>query len=373
MPKFRHEVEEVHENLSIFLRTTGKKPVWYAIVKHKGKEISVSTGKHEREKPLAINSAKAIYRELIERLETGRSTYRFTFEDSAVSFLDEFTGKPKAFKDAERALLHHLIPAFGNKDIAKFSDLDIAHYQAKRAKQGLKGSTFNNEMSILRQVFKFAVPGYMDRSKIPYIQNIPLNGQADRAAFETHEIRQILLYIWRKRNRLSKRKGAYGSWFNFYAYVMLLVATGARPISLRNVRVGSVQPYKGGYTILMESAKGYGKSGKVIPQRWVNRVIRQLLQHHKDGGSKPNDYLFRQHSSDYYLKEFEKVIVKMGIKYSPVGESRSIYSVRHHYITSMVIKGVPMEVTAKNTLTSIQMIAKHYDKSDSLRFFDQLH
>lgn len=368
MASFRTQSEDISEGLKIFLRATGKQPKWYAVINHDGKEHTRTTGKAETKKAEAIIRAKEIYRELTERLETGRSTYKVTFSDAATDYLGSLKAG-KGYRDAERVIQKHLLPAFGKLDIAKVSDLDISRYQAKRAKQGLKGSTYNTEMSVLRQVFHHVVPDHMDASKVPTIKNTSLNGQATRPAFETFEIAMILRHLWKRYRTATPKHKA--SAFNLYAYVTLLAATGARPISLRNVRVGSVQRHRGGYTMLMQSAKGYGKKGKVVPQRWAKRVLKQLLAKHD--GSKPDDYLFMQFGEDYYIKEFRKVIVRLGIKDSPTGESRSIYSVRHHYITEMVIKGVPMEVTAKNTLTSIQMIAKHYDKSDSLQFFDLLH
>ena len=69
---------------------------------------------------------------------------------------------------------------------------------------------------------------------------------------------------------------------------------------------------------------------------------------------------------------FKKVLVACGLERAPDGGSYSLYDLRHHYITKALLRGVPIALVATNTMTSVQMIERHYNHLKTEMAFDQL-
>jgi integrase len=51
---------------------------------------------------------------------------------------------------------------------------------------------------------------------------------------------------------------------------------------------------------------------------------------------------------------------------------RSLYSLRHYYITQKILDNVPLSTIAKNCLTSTKIIEGYYDHVTSVDRYDEL-
>jgi integrase len=84
--------------------------------------------------------------------------------------------------------------------------------------------------------------------------------------------------------------------------------------------------------------------------------------------SAPHDHLLLPNVSDrdHALKvlgvHFNWVLDVTGLKRSPTGTSRTLYSLRHSAITFRLLYGSGMDLLtlARNARTSVQMIERHY-------------
>ncbi|MEE3306905.1 MAG: site-specific integrase, partial [Pseudomonadota bacterium] len=70
-------------------------------------------------------------------------------------------------------------------------------------------------------------------------------------------------------------------------------------------------------------------------------------------------------------KAFEKALQSSGLKESPRGP-RTLYSLRHTYITWQLLNGTSMDVIARQCGTSIAMIEQHYSHVKPEMFADAL-
>jgi hypothetical protein len=69
---------------------------------------------------------------------------------------------------------------------------------------------------------------------------------------------------------------------------------------------------------------------------------------------------------------FKKVLRECDLEFSPDGKAYSLYDLRHHYITKMLLRGTSIALVAKNSMTSVQMIEKHYNHLETQMAFDTL-
>ena len=87
--------------------------------------------------------------------------------------------------------------------------------------------------------------------------------------------------------------------------------------------------------------------------------------------SQPLFLLANGESTPQLGKAFEKVLQKLNLKESPQGP-RTLYSLRHTYITWQLLAGTSMDVIAKQCGTSVAMIEQHYSHVKPEMFADAL-
>jgi len=71
---------------------------------------------------------------------------------------------------------------------------------------------------------------------------------------------------------------------------------------------------------------------------------------------KPNDLLFPVD----HKKQFNRMLAETGLKFDREGNRRTLYSLRHSYISFRLLEGADIYQIAKNCRTSVEMIEKHY-------------
>ncbi|TGU69961.1 site-specific integrase, partial [Mesorhizobium sp. M1C.F.Ca.ET.144.01.1.1] len=71
---------------------------------------------------------------------------------------------------------------------------------------------------------------------------------------------------------------------------------------------------------------------------------------------KPTDKLFPVD----HKKQFNGILDKIGLKLDREGNRRTLYSLRHSYISFRLLEGADIYQVAKNCRTSVEMIEKHY-------------
>ena len=61
-----------------------------------------------------------------------------------------------------------------------------------------------------------------------------------------------------------------------------------------------------------------------------------------------------------HKKQFNWILEEQGLKTDRQGNRRTLYSLRHSYISFRLLEGADIYQIAKNCRTSVEMIEKHY-------------
>lgn len=214
----------------------------------------------------------------------------------------------------------------------------------------------HHEIVTLRQVLKLAIR-YGWLAHLPDLSD-PYRGSSKvthRAWFSPDEYKQ--LYTATRENVKSAAGTRYAaSAEQLHDFVLFMANTGLRPdeanrLEFRDVEVAHDDDT--GETILEIKVRGkrgtgYCKSmpGAVLPfQRMQGR--RQPM---------PDELLF----PSYQVKQFNRILKETGLKHDREGNRRSLYSLRHSYISFRLMEGADIYQIAKNCRTSVEMIEKHY-------------
>ena len=105
----------------------------------------------------------------------------------------------------------------------------------------------------------------------------------------------------------------------------------------------------------------------------VGRTYEALIEDHKKNGKSvgKEDFVFfpeisedkeRWRAMDRMGRQFDYIVKAAGLKKSPSGEERTIYSLRHTAIMFRLTKGenIDLLTLARNARTSVEMIERFY-------------
>jgi integrase len=148
----------------------------------------------------------------------------------------------------------------------------------------------------------------------------------------------------------------------FADYVLALERTGARPFSeLAKVTAADVDLAAGTATLARwkNSRKQKGKKRVIFLVGPVLDLVRRLVLKHPEGP------LFRNQEGRPWTRQaltarFRSLGKRVGIA------GLKAYHLRHAYISDALARGVPVAVVAQLCGTSIQTIARHYDKLNQM-------
>lgn len=328
-----------------------------------GKNRRVSTKEDSLSK--AKEFAEDWYLELHGKQRRGELKNEKTFKKAADQFLREYEiitdgqRNAKYVQDHHARLRNHLTPYFGDKGLSEITPGCVQEYRIFRLKESEKPparSTMLHEIVTLRQVLKTAVRhGWME--SVPDL-SMPYRSAGKvthRAWFSPKEYKR-LYEATRKKAREARGKSWQWAAEQLHDKVLFMANTGIRPdeakwLEYRDVEI--VEDDATGETILEIEVRGkrgvgYCKSttGAVRPfQRMVERNTPQ-----------PTDRLF----SVDHKKQFNRVLEEEGLKFDREGSRRTLYSLRHSYISFRLMEGADIYQIAKNCRTSVEMVEKHY-------------
>ncbi len=89
----------------------------------------------------------------------------------------------------------------------------------------------------------------------------------------------------------------------------------------------------------------------------------------------PDAWLFAKDNGEPWGKSHQHRLMKDAVKAARLPRESVFYSLRHYYISKALLAGLPVQVIAENTGTSMRMIEKHYGKfmpKDRRRLLNQV-
>ncbi|TGT91939.1 MULTISPECIES: site-specific integrase [unclassified Mesorhizobium] len=350
-------------------------PIWHCSTYLKGKNWRVSTKEESLSK--AKDWAEDWYFGLKDKGRRGELLSEKTFKDAADQFITEYEvlteGERNArwVKDHYRRVRSYLVPYFGKMGLSTINAGTVQEYRVSRMtpEEGKKlpsRSTLHHETVTLRLVLKTAVRhrwlAHLPDISQPYKKSAKV---VHRAWFTPEEYKQLYqatrAHAQKARDASKKAQEgekAHRVWLSeqLHDKILFLANTGLRPdeanwLEYRDVEI--VKDKATGQKILEIQVRGkrgvgYCKStsGAVFP-------FERMVARNKP---KPTDKLFPVD----HKKQFNGILDKIGLKLDREGNRRTLYSLRHSYISFRLLEGADIYQVAKNCRTSVEMIEKHY-------------
>ena len=290
-----------------------------------------------------------------------------TFAQVADKFLQEYVvmtdgERNKDYVRGHKARLHnHLIPFFGEKGISQVNAGLVQDYRMYRLQgdpnyKPPSRSTMHHEIVTLRQVLKTAIRhGWLDAlpdMSVPYRAS---NKVSHRGWFSPEEYKRLYTAT---RENIKKAGNSYhrGLAEQLHDKILFMANTGIRPdeanlLEYRDVEI--VEDEASGQTILEIEVRGKRGVGycKSMPS-----AVRPFERQVKRNEPEPTDRLFPHD----HKKQFNRILNELGLKIDRQGNRRTLYSLRHSYISFRLLEGADIYQIAKNCRTSVEMIEKHY-------------
>lgn len=340
---------------------------------HSTKESSLARAKVVAEDWFLTLSGKAARGEI----KAGKK-----FAAAAQSFMAEFRvltqghRSPRYIERHQERLDKFLLPFFGDKVLSEITSGLVQDYRidrmtrggfdrgkkgettdiSKRQRNGVSParSTMHQEIVCLRQVLKHAIRhGWIDTLPIlsdPYRRVTKISHRAWFSPAEYDELNKAT----RERAKNPPREHLRPYSEDLHDFILFMANTGLRPDEAKQLRVSDVSiVVDDGARILHIAVRGKRGTGwaKSMPN-----AVHPFQRYVKRNALKPDDLLFPKLPA----KLFATVLDKIGLKKDREGTPRTIYSLRHTYISMRLLEGADIYQVAKNCRTSVEMIEKYY-------------
>lgn len=386
------EKVDVEDGFYIYLQRNSK--VWLARFKIDGKWISRTT--KQRDKTKAIIAANKVKTECDVLHAHGVSIQTKAFNvvaELAIKRMQEALPGAKgqgSFKDYERFLYKYHIPYFdrthiNNIDREKLMAFD--DWRVQKAGRRLTQSTIKSHNAALQRVFDEAViHKWMQSAQIPDLSATSGTPATRRDYFTPQEVRTIsdAFPAWIEDSVTQRSKDIRQL---LYYYFHVAVYTGMRPgTEMDNLRWSDLiirQKDESIPHILITVRKGkttlHTGTRVVMAYDALMDMILDMHGHSMDGVDEevPDDWdplVFRLPdgtTTPELGRNFTALLKRLKLEKGPGGK-RTMYSLRHTYITMQLLEKVSPEVIAHQCGTSAEMIRLHYNHLTSQVFKKEL-
>lgn len=347
---------------------------WQCSTFMNGRNWRTSTKEEDLSK--AKDFAEGWYLTLRDKSRHGELRAEKTFAHAAKQFTKEYEAITQGNRNAEYVstmmgrVRNYLIPYFGKMGLSEITPGVVQEYRIHRQTHSVprhnqktekpvkppSRSTLHQEIVALRQVLKTAVRhGWL--SHVPDI-SMPYKtaGKVVRRAWFSPEEYKQLYTATRKRAKDSVGKRWENEAAQLHDLVLFAANTGLRPDELLNLEyrdITIVDDLDSGETILEIEVRG--KRGIGYCKSTANAVhpLERLVERNNP---QPTDNVF----PNLHRELFNTILKEQGLKQDRDGQTRTIYSLRHTYISLRLLEGADIYMIAKNCRTSVEMIEKYY-------------
>ena len=384
----KHEIEDA---FYIYLQRNSK--VWLARFKIDGKWLSRTT--KQRDKAKAITGAIRVKAECDIKHAHGITIQTKAFKDVAelaIQRMDDALPGTKgkgSFADYKLFLRRYHIPFFDRTHITSIDRAKLIEFDRWREESGGRiptQSTLKSHNAALQRVFDEAVirkwmtvvqvPGLSTSSGVPGVR---------RDYFTSEEVTKITKGFdsWIAESRTPHSRNIREL---LYYYFQFAVYTGLRPgTEMDNLLWSDIQIKDKADTqhVVINVRKGkttlHTGSRLVVGYHDLYDMVLDMHMLSLDGAvdEVPDDFdplVFRLpngETTEQLGRNFTVLLKRLKLEKGPGGK-RTLYSLRHTYITMKLLEGVPAAVIAKQCGTSSAMIEQHYSHITSLMYTKEL-
>lgn len=387
----RHKIQGYPKSLKLY--RVSNSPFWQMHIRF-GNHIVTKTSKTS-DLLIAETRAKAFFNELIGFRYTPHQTYQATANDKSSRFSD--VAEKVINSECQRKLLGEiteatfnnfryringcLLPMFGHRDIKEISQKDIHHLITTLSDRQLGSISVSQHLQSLKKILHYALENEL-------IYRIPLFPKIrkkflPRGGFTLHEY-LLLTKTARKLSDISspdlvithrnRAGGVFTKSSNVpkeMVWIIRFMVNGfMRPSDVIHIQHKHVEIIRQENTYLrLTLPETKRHKAQIVTLRPAVRIYETLRKYMNAMGlAMPDDYLFlpqiknRKIVGPLLASHFNKILSASNLKIGPLGQSRSLYSLRHTAIMFRLLygQGIDLLTLARNSRTSVQMIEQFY-------------
>ncbi len=339
--------------------------VWQCSSYLEGRNRRVSTKEESLAK--AKEFAEDWYLELRGKKARGELLSELTFAQAAERFTKEYElmtagERNEIYVKGHRARLkNHLLPYFGKMGLSQVTSGAVQDYRMFRLQddpnfKAPARSTMHQEIVTLRQVLKTAI-------RHGWLQGLPdlsvayrASGKVAHRAWFSHDEYKQLYQATRKNIKEANNSYHRAMAEQLHDKILFMANTGIRPdeanwLEYRDIEI--VEDDATGETILEIEVRGKRGIGYCKSTTGAVRPFERMVERNQP---EPTNRLFPVD----HKKQFNRILDSEGLKVDRQGNRRTLYSLRHSYISFRLLEGADIYQIAKNCRTSVEMIEKHY-------------
>ncbi len=383
----------VHKNLRLDKRKGSTN--WYArLTLDNGKREVKSTGTDSLDdaKERALKLYYETQARVANKLPASTRKFKAVAEHTIQRMqADEAAGVGKqAYRDYQQALHKWLIPYFGTTDMAKVDLAALTAFDEWRTKELGRvpaQSTINNHNAALNRVLDEAeLRGWITKSLRPTLLNKGVETKS-RGSYTVDEYNAIIVAL-RQWHKKTGNLHAQATRKVLHNYVLFLANTGVRHgTEALNLKWKNIEWHTGNdkEPYLQISVYGKTKSRQLIARDRVKDYLDRQRKLNKKLASGTFEELLALKSDELVWKtelgevatifnlnaNFNSLLAELNLKAGADGKLRTLYSLRHFYITLDLQRGMSTHKLSKQVGNSTTMIDKHYSKISPLANADE--
>jgi integrase len=376
--KFYTDWHDLRDDGSVVLykRPDRKHPKFIARLKIPGHSKYIVRSTKLAELSEARRVAERMFYEFESRVLNDLPISSYTFEKLFKEFEPRYVAQHQDTKHSRfyitenmNLIRRHFLEFARTKLVTEINERFIEDYftwRYQRGKARPTGSTYHHERTVLNHIFRFAVrEGYM---KLQSTIKIPSSKSVPRPDVSLKDYRKIIRSM-KKDLESAPDQRIYRSRLYCHNYILVLANTGIRKGEMRDVRWKDISPAKdvhGTSTVIIDVS---GKTGArlVVANPSTAEYLKRIFEFRTEelGCKPPKDELVfckpNGQSIGEMKKPFERLLDVTDTLFVD-GQKRTIYSLRHTYITMRLSQGTPIYFLAMNCGTGVEMIEKFYGK-----------
>lgn len=275
----------------------------------------------------------------------------------------------------------HIVPLLGNVNAQEFATGDAQRLIDHLGAQGFTSTTIAQYLVLLRKVVMHGVHTGVIR-EAPVFPKVKVRSQP-RGSFSVAEYRAIISAARGLRGQTHPVADQLGAGERFWIARELLVMpdelpwlvrwmvnTFVRPSDIKLMKHKHIEVVRGKHVYLrMNLPETKRHSQPIVSLRPAVRVYEQLLAYREEKGfSGADDYIFmphlknREHALAVLNFFFHWALETKRLQKGPLGQSRTLYCLRHTAITLRLLygQGIDMLTLARNARTSVNMVERFY-------------
>ncbi|MDQ0015971.1 integrase [Variovorax boronicumulans] len=275
----------------------------------------------------------------------------------------------------------NIIPLLGNLPVHAFTTSDAQRLIDRLGEQGFTSTTIAQYLVLLRKVVMHGVHTGVLR-EAPLFPKVKVRSQP-RGSFSVSEYRAIVAAARSLRGNSHPVLSQLGAGERFWIarehlampdelpwLIRWMVNTFVRPSDIKLMKHKHIEVVRGKHVYLrMNLPESKRHSQPIVSLRPAVRVYECLLAERREHGfGGADDYLFlphlknREHALAVLNFFFHWVLDVTRLGKGPLGQSRTLYCLRHTAITLRLLygQGIDMLTLARNARTSVNMIERFY-------------